>query len=249
MEAMDVTLSHMPRAGTLAEQLKLQRERKSGSLNDLAQTTGMSRMTLRSLEAGGGSLACLDRYISTLAPAARLKEPPRASWNRSISRRGDDQFTPPEFIEKIQAIFGPIDLDPAWHAQSPVEATRTFSLAAGENGLARPWVADFVWLNPPFSELLRWLRKADGEWSAGRAKTIIALVPARTDSTYFHDRLARVANIYLLRRRLRFIQLDGRPGNQAPFPLMLMIFGAGAEQLASIGSAVAGLWVGRPAAE
>lgn len=109
--------------------------------------------------------------------------------------------------------------------------------------MAEHWSAGFVWLNPPFSSLLRWLRKADEEWAAARAKTIVALVPARTDSSYFHDRLINIADIYLVRGRLRFTQLDGRPGNQAPFPLMLVLFGATPTQRTELNGLIPGLWV------
>ena len=205
----------------------------------------MSRMTLRALERGQGSLASLERYIRVLAPKAGLKEPARPSWDRATHRRGDDQFTPVEFIVRIVEVFGPIDLDPAWHPASPVSAATAYSIAEGRDGLVEPWLAEMVWLNPPFSQLLRWLRKADQEWAAGRAKTIVCLVPARTDSAYFHDRLAAIADIYLLRRRLRFVQLDGRPGNQSPFALMVLLFGATECQRRALEQRIAGLWVQR----
>lgn len=244
--ALELRLSHMPAAHSFGGQIEAQRGRRGLTISELAAASKLSRMTVRALIQGRGSLASMDRVIGVLAPSARLKSPPQASWHRVGRRSGDDQFTPREFIEKVIAIFGPIDLDPAWHEHSSVLAGRTISLATGGDGLAEEWPAGLVWLNPPFSELLRWLRKADEEWSSGRAKTIVSLVPARTDSTYFHDRLARVAHIYLLRRRLRFIQLDGRPGNQAPFSIMMVLFGATAEQRCKLQDQIPGLWVHRP---
>lgn len=242
-QALELRLSHMPLSETLAGQVKAQRERRGWTISAFAATSGLSRMTVRSLESGGGSCESLNSAVIALAPKARFKAPAPASWSRATKRAGDDQFTPSDFLAKIEAVFGQIELDPAWHSASSVRAARTYSLAAGCDGMAEHWSAGFVWLNPPFSSLLRWLRKADEEWAAARAKTIVALVPARTDSSYFHDRLINIADIYLVRGRLRFTQLDGRPGNQAPFPLMLVLFGATPTQRTELNGLIPGLWV------
>lgn len=242
-QVLELRLSHMPISETLPGQIKAQRERRGWTISAFAAISGLSRMTVRSLENGGGSCESLNSAVITLAPKTRFKAPAPASWSRATKRAGDDQFTPSEFLAKIEAIFGQIELDPAWHLASSVKATRTYSLAAGCDGMAEHWSADFVWLNPPFSSLLQWLRKADKEWAAGRAKTIVALVPARTDSSYFHDRLISIADVYLVRGRLRFTQLDGRSGNQAPFPLMLVLFGATPTQRTELNALIPGLWV------
>lgn len=241
-KALELRFSHMPLSETLAGQIQAQRVRSGWSISAFAAASGLSRMTVRSLESGGGSCESLDAAVIAIARKARFKAPAPASWSRATKRTGDDQFTPREFLAKIEAVFGPIELDPAWHPASSVKAARMYSLTAGDNGQAEPWSADFVWLNPPFSSLLRWLRKADEEWTAGRAKSIVALVPARTDSKYFHDRLINIADVYLVRGRLRFTQLDGRPGNQAPFPLMLVLFGASSAQRAALNEVIPGLW-------
>lgn len=246
VSALELQLSRMPVGSTIVDQVVGQRKRRDLTISDVANATRLSRMTIRAVEAGGGSMESLDKVVQFLAPAAVGRDPIRASWQRVVGKRGDDQFTPPQFLDAIVRIFGLIDLDPSWHERSPVSAYRTFSLAAGDDGLHLPWQADLVWLNPPYSQLLRWLRKADEEWSAGRAGTIVCLVPARTDSTYFHDCLARIGYVYLLRRRLRFIQLDGRVGNQAPFGLMLILLGSTPQQRLALECEMKGLWVQRP---
>ena len=57
----------------------------------------------------------------------------------------------------------------------------------------------------------------------GNARTIACLVPARTDSAWFHETLRADADVYFLQGRVRFIDLRG--GSQAtPFSLMLVVF-------------------------
>ena len=245
-QALELRFSTLPAAPSLIGQIRAQRDRLGLSAVELATKAGVSRMTLRGVEAGAGSMASLDRVVAALVPAVRLKTPPRASWHRVTRGAGDQQFTPREFMERIESIFGAIDLDPCWHPMCSVTAQRTVSLEAGEDGLKARWEAGVVWLNPPYSKLLRWLRKADEEWSAGRAKTIVALVPVRTDSPYFHDRLVKIADIYLLRGRLRFLQLDGKIGNQAPFSMMLAVLGMTASQRAELERTTPGVWVLKP---
>lgn len=245
LDGLDVRLSGLPSVGGVASQVLAGRRRRGLSISDVARAAEISRTTVREIEKGRGTIRSLDRLLAVLAPGARLKDPPRPSWAHAASRRGDDQFTPPDFIRRIESVFGRIDLDPAWHPTCAVQATTTYSLAQDKDGLVEPWPARLVWLNPPFSQMLRWVRKADTEWTAGRAKTVVALVPGRTDSVYFHDRLIAIAHVYLLRQRLRFIQVSGDVGNQAPFPLMLVVLGSTGEQRTSLEREFAGLWVGQ----
>lgn len=58
-----------------------------------------------------------------------------------------------------------------------------------QRGESTGFTGRLAFVNPPFSELTRWLERAHGEWRAGRVKTVVCLVPVRTDSALFHDRL------------------------------------------------------------
>ena len=49
------------------------------------------------------------------------------------------------------------------------------------------------------------------------------LIPARTDTTYFHDYIYHKAEIRFIRGRLKFVK-DGIVGESAPFPSMVVIF-------------------------
>lgn len=53
---------------------------------------------------------------------------------------------------------------------------------------------------------------------------IVLLIPARTDTSYFHDYIYGKAEIRFIRGRLRFTDEDGNASDPAPFPSMLVIY-------------------------
>ena len=87
------------------------------------------------------------------------------------------------------------------------------------DGLQRPWgTASFV--NPPYGrEIVKWIRKAwrEAEYSD---KTIVCLIPSRTDTRWWHDWVMKAHEIRFLRGRLKF----GDATNSAPFPSAIAIF-------------------------
>lgn len=53
---------------------------------------------------------------------------------------------------------------------------------------------------------------------------IVLLIPARTDTAYFHDYIYGKAEIRFVRGRLRFTDDDGNAADPAPFPSMVVIY-------------------------
>lgn len=95
------------------------------------------------------------------------------------------------------------------------------------DGLAQNWGQAVCWMNPPYGrEIGKWMRKAL-ESSQGGA-TVVCLVPARTDTAWWHDYAAK-GEIRFLRGRLKF---GGSP-NSAPFPSAIVVFRAIAQQVAA----------------
>lgn len=77
--------------------------------------------------------------------------------------------------------------------------------------------------NPPYGRALgAWVRKAYEEAQAGT--TVVLLIPARTDTAYFHDYIYGKAEIRFLRGRLHFEDEDGNRFPPAPFPSMVVIY-------------------------
>lgn len=244
MAALDFRLTGLGPGKTLPEQLRASRRRRSMSLDETAAKTGLSRTTIATLERGGGSVASLLRLLALVAPRVRRRAPERAYWGQADKDDRDSRFTPPEFMASIYAAFGEIDLDPCANLLSPVIARRRILLSEGGDGLADDWSGGLVFVNPPFSELLKWLRRAHDQWRAGTVETVVCLVPVRTDSTWFHDTLSAEADIYLLQGRVRFLDSHGK-GQHTPFSLMLLALGATAEQKERYATLVPGFWLTR----
>ena len=93
------------------------------------------------------------------------------------------------------------------------------------DGLKSPWkVAEgAVFCNPPYGrEVGKWVRKAYEEAQGGA--TVVLLIPARTDTTYFHDYIYGKAEIRFIRGRLRFTDEEGNAYAPAPFPSMVVVY-------------------------
>ena len=86
------------------------------------------------------------------------------------------------------------------------------------DGLAQPWYGR-CWCNPPYGrEIGRWVEKASE--SATYGALVAMLLPARTDTRWFHDYILGKAEVRFLRGRLKF----GNSKNNAPFPSMVVVF-------------------------
>lgn len=80
-----------------------------------------------------------------------------------------------------------------------------------------------VFCNPPYGrETGKWVRKAWEEAKSGT--TIVLLIPARTDTSYFHEYIYGHAEIRWVRGRLRFEDEDGTVYQPAPFPSMVVVY-------------------------
>lgn len=89
-----------------------------------------------------------------------------------------------------------------------------------ENGLLQDW-RGCCWMNPPYGRKIGdWVQKAY-ESSVNNKATVVCLLPARTDTKWFHDYCVK-GEIRFLKGRLKF----GGSKNSAPFPSMLVIFNA-----------------------
>ena len=108
--------------------------------------------------------------------------------------------TPAQLYEDLEAEFH-FDLDPC-----PI---------GSRNGLSIPWSNRRVFCNPPYGPGVKdWLARAP------EAEIAVFLLPARTDTAWFHDLcLSGSVEIRFLRGRLRF-----NDAGRAPFPSMLVIF-------------------------
>ncbi|WP_334656988.1 DNA N-6-adenine-methyltransferase [Sphingomonas panaciterrae] len=244
MKALDYHLSGVARGADLPAQLRQRRRTLRLSLEQAAARAGIARGTVSNLEQGEGSVRSALRLLEALAPKARRRAPERAHWLFDPNGGRDTRFTPPEFMDAVYAAFGEVDLDPCGHVESPVRAKRRILIEEGGDGLSDEWSGRLTFMNPPFSAMLKWLRRAEEQWRSGRVQTIVSLVPARTDSAWFHDHLRLHADIYMLRGRIRFLSSKGR-GDQTPFSLMVVIFGGEDAAKQRFAELIPGFWLPR----
>lgn len=122
--------------------------------------------------------------------------------------------TPQEFFDKLNAEFN-FNLDPCCTAEN---AKCDFFYDKESNGLKRSWKGFRVFMNPPYGrEIKEWMRKAERE---SRHSLVVCLVPARTDTFWWHEYAMKADDIRYVRGRLKF----GNAKNSAPFPSAVVVF-------------------------
>ncbi len=131
-----------------------------------------------------------------------------------------DYCTPQDFFDALDEEFH-FGLDAAAtekSAKCPVYFTPE------SDGLKQSWdIGGAVFCNPPYGrEIGKWVRKAYEESMKGL--TVVLLIPARTDTAYFHEYIYGKAEIRFIRGRLHFTDEDGKAYPPAPFPSMVVIY-------------------------
>jgi hypothetical protein len=143
--------------------------------------------------------------------------------------------TPEDVLQLVRELLGEIDLDPCHNPASTVGALHTRDKA--QDGLAIPWSSpEFarapgravrVWVNPPYGRHL-------GDWfahaveAAADGAQVLLLVPARTDTAWWHRWVAQADAVCFWAGRITFA---GAPA-PAPFPSALIYYGR--ERLAAV---------------
>ncbi len=136
-----------------------------------------------------------------------------------LSSKKMDWCTPQDFFDKLNEEFNFV-LDAA---ASPRSKKCSMYFTKEDDVLSQSWqVGGAVFVNPPYGrEIRKWVRKAASECGDF---PIVMLMPARTDTSYFHDYIYEKVEIRFLRGRLKFTDEDGNVRNPTPFPSMIVIF-------------------------
>lgn len=134
--------------------------------------------------------------------------------------------TPQAAYDKLNRRFGLFTLDPAATAEN-AKCERFFNIE--DDGLAQPWEGR-VFCNPPYGrELGEWVAKAADEVMMGHAALVCMLIPARTDTKWWHDYVMQFAyRVLFVRGRIKFEQ-EGKD-NSATFASVVVIFGPRQEE-------------------
>jgi len=123
--------------------------------------------------------------------------------------------TPQDLFDELDEIFH-FTLDPC---ATPENAKCELFYTKEDDGLRQNWGGHRVFMNPPYGrEITRWVRKAYLE-SRKPNTVVVCLLPARTDTKWFHNYCTR-GEVWFIKGRLKF----GGARNSAPFPSMIVIF-------------------------
>ena len=156
--------------------------------------------------------------------------PSKAPMNRvHFSSKSDEWETPQAFFD---------ELDREFHFVGDVCATRKNAkceafIEKRRDALSVDWNKFFrmgpLWMNCPYGRNITgmWVRKAVEMY--GLERTIVCLLPARTDTSWWHDYvIGGGAEVRFVRGRLKF----GGAKHGAPFPSAVVIFRAKKERAA-----------------
>ena len=130
-----------------------------------------------------------------------------------FTSRTDEWETPQDLFDKLNEQYH-FTLDAAASDENH-KCERYYTKA--DDGLSKKW-GGCVWCNPPYGRQIgKWVQKAyESEC------TVVMLLPARTDTRWFHDYCTK-GKIEFIRGRLRF----GNSKANAPFPSMIVVFEGG----------------------
>lgn len=140
-----------------------------------------------------------------------------------FSSASDDWATPQGFFDDLNAEFG-FTLDVCatdenakcanWYTRELDGLSNSWAHSQGDTGA--------VFMNPPYGRTIgQWVAKARATAEAGR--TVVCLVPARTDTAWWHDNvIGGKAEVRFVRGRLKFSGAK----NSAPFPSAVVVFRA-----------------------
>jgi phage N-6-adenine-methyltransferase len=133
-----------------------------------------------------------------------------------FSSHTDLWATPQDLFERLDACWH-FTLDVCAIAEN-AKCKRYFS--PDDDGLAQEWLGT-CWMNPPYGrEIGKWVKKAYESGLFGA--TVVCLLPARTDTAWWHDYAVK-GEVEFLRSRLKF----GSHQNSAPFPSAIVSFVGG----------------------
>ena len=132
-----------------------------------------------------------------------------------FSSATNEWSTPQEFFDQLNEEYR-FTLDPCCTRET---AKCDHFFTKEDDGLSRSWKGHTVFMNPPYGrEIKDWIKKAYRE-SCKPNTTVVCLIPARTDTRYWHKYCMKASEIRLIKGRLKF----GGKG-PAPFPSAVVVF-------------------------
>lgn len=142
----------------------------------------------------------------------------KESLDTMFSSKSNEWETPKDLFDKLNSIWGPFTLDAA-ATDLNHKVSKYFTIQ--DDALVQDWSGNRVFLNPPYGrELRHWVEKSLAE-SLKPDTRVVMLIPARTDTTYWHDNVfSKAKEVRFIRGRIKF----GSSVSGAPFPSAVVVF-------------------------
>lgn len=141
-----------------------------------------------------------------------------ASFDGKFESTRQDWTTPDELFIEMDNRFH-FTLDAAASAEN-TKVTKFF--CEKDNSLQKSWKDEIVWLNPPYGNksgsLKDWVKKSYLESKNGA--TVVMLIPARTNTSWFHDICLKYGEVIFVKGRPKF----GGATHGLPQPLCFVVF-------------------------
>ncbi len=142
-----------------------------------------------------------------------------AKFNNKFDSIRQDWDTPQSLFDKLNQEFNfKWDL-----AASDKNAKCSKFFTQKDDGLKQKWEG-VCWLNPPYgdksSKMVDWIKKAYNDTQLNPNLTVVMLIPARTNTKWFHQFCMKAAELKFICGRPKF----GDSKHGLPQPLILVVF-------------------------
>lgn len=135
----------------------------------------------------------------------------------ALTSSNDEWETPQSLFNSLNGVFH-FTLDPC---STDANAKCEKHYTQEQNGLEQTWEGETVFCNPPYGRHIgEWVRKCAEESKHAR---IVLLIPARTDTSYFHEYIYHKAFTQFIRGRLKF-EMGGGATEFSAFSLDACVF-------------------------
>lgn len=143
--------------------------------------------------------------------------------NALFTSNSNEWETPQKVYDELNREFD-FTLDPS-SSEKNHKCDKYFTLS--ENGLEKSWKGERVFCNPPYGrEIVKWIEKGYSEVLSNDCQVVVFLIPARTDTRYFHDYIYNQFEIRFIKGRIKF-EKNKISQSSAPFPSMIVIMKRG----------------------
>jgi len=154
--------------------------------------------------------------------------------------------TPDAIIDSARITMGSIDCDPATFAAAQLHVNAGVHFTKVTNGLEKAWIGS-VWLNPPYHSsntkkgpgIDAFAAKLLNEVGCGNTTQAIFLAQSKTDTQWYQRLYEKADAVMLTRKRIKFVDADGRQGAAPAFGSVFFYFGNDAAKFISIFSNIA----------